>query len=88
MKSEEIYNAWIEKRRQVVIPESFTEEVIKKAHSYEQQKNKPLFNQDKLVLFLCRNSFAKAVLCFIGTILGLARVMLIIFSYLISIKGM
>lgn len=88
MKSEEIYNAWIEKRCQVIIPESFTEEVMKKVHSYEQQKSKPLFNQDRLVLFLCRNSFAKVGLCFIGMILGLARVTLIIFSYLINIKGM
>ena len=87
MKSEEIYNTWIEKRCQVTIPESFTDEVMTKVHSYEQQKYKSLFDQDKLVLFLCRNSFAKAGLCFIGMILGLVRVMVIIFSYLINING-
>lgn len=88
MKSQEIYNGWKEQKSQIKISDDFEDKLMKKVYSYEQQKNELLFNRDKLILFLCRNSFAKVGLCFIGTILGLVRVMLIISSYLISIKGM
>lgn len=88
MKTEQLYEDWKKQKSQIKAKDNFPEKVMRQVYQYEQTKPKPLFNRDKLVVFLCRNSFAKAGLCLMGTIFGLVRVMLIMSSYLINVKGM
>lgn len=76
MKTEETYNAWKEKKRQVEIRENFTDEVMTQICQYEQNKRKSLFHVQSLIELMSAHTLAKAGLILTGGVVGFIRVVL------------
>ena len=78
MKSEEVYNTWKEKKRQVDIRENFADDVMSRAYQYEQNKRKPLFDMQWLVELISTHPLAKAGLVTAGAVAGIVRLVFMI----------
>jgi hypothetical protein len=78
MKTEEIYNAWKEKKRQVDVRENFTDNVMTQICQYEQNKRKSLFDVQSLIELMSAHTLAKAGLILTGGVVGFIRVILMI----------
>lgn len=78
MKTEEIYNAWKEKKRQVEIRENFTDNMMTQICQYEQNKRKSLFDVQSLIELMSAHTLAKAGLILTGGVVGFIRVILMI----------
>ena len=76
MKTEETYNAWKEKKRQVEIRENFTDEVMTQICQYEQNKRKSLFHVQSLIELMSAHTLPKAGLILTGGVVGFIRVVL------------
>ena len=82
MKSEEIYNAWKERKSQIDIRENFADEVLNQIYQYEREKRKPLFDGHRLIELISANRFAKAGVVTAGAVTGLVRIMFVIYCFL------
>ena len=82
MKSEEIYNAWKERKSQIDIRESFADEVMNQVCQYERGKRKPLFDGQRLIELISAHRFAKAGVVAAGVVTGLVRVMFVVYAFL------
>ncbi|HUS71696.1 MAG TPA: hypothetical protein VMY06_01410 [Sedimentisphaerales bacterium] len=78
MNNEDIYNAWKEKKRQVEIRESFTDEVMTQIRQYEKNKRKSIFDVQSLIELMSAHTLAKAGLILTGGVVGFIRVVLMI----------
>jgi len=82
MKSQEIYNAWKEKKRQMDISKSFADSVMKQVYQYEQEEAKQVFNLGWLIDFISAHPLAQAGLVVAGTVVGLIRIAFVVCMFL------
>ncbi len=82
MKSEEIYNAWKERKSQIEIRESFADELVNRIYRYERDKRKPLFDGQRLIELISAHRFAKAGVVVAGVVTGLVRIMFVVYAFL------
>ena len=82
MKSEEIYNAWKERRSQIDIRKNFADEVMSQIYRYERRKRKPLFDVNRLIELISAHRFVKAAVVTTGAVTGLVRIMFVVYAFL------
>jgi hypothetical protein len=82
MKSEEIYNAWKERKSQIDIRENFADELMNQIYQYEREKRKPLFDGLRLIELLSAHRFAKAAVVTAGVVTGFVRIMFVVYTFL------
>ncbi len=82
MKSEEIYNAWKERKSQIDIRENFSDELMNRIYRYEQKKRKPLFDVHRLIELISAHRFVKAGVVTAGAVTGLVRIMFVVYAFL------
>lgn len=82
MKSEEIYNAWKERKSQIDIRENFADELMSRIYRYESEKRKPLFDWYRLIELISAYRFAKAAVVTAGAAAGLVRIMFVFYAFL------
>ena len=82
MKSEEIYNAWKERKSQIDIRVNFADEVMNQIYRYEQKKRKPLFDGHRVIELISAHRFAKAGVVTAGAVAGLVRIMFVVYAFL------
>ena len=82
MKSEEIYNAWKERKSQINIRENFADELMNRIYRYEQKKRKPLFDGHRLMELISSHRFIKAGVVTAGAVTGLVRIMFVVYAFL------
>jgi hypothetical protein len=82
MKSEEIYNAWKERKSQIDIRENFSDELMNRIYRYEQKKRKPLFDAHRVIELISAHRFVKAGVVTAGAAVGLVRVMFVFYAFL------
>ena len=82
MKSEEIYNAWKERKSQIDIRENFADELMNRIYQYEQKKRKPSFDAHRVIELISAHRFAKAGVVTAGAAVGLVRVMFVVYAFL------
>ena len=78
MNFDEIYNAWKEKKRQIDINESFSDEVMNQVYQYEKGKTKQVFNLQWLIDLISVHPLAQAALVMAGAVTGFIRLVLMI----------
>jgi len=74
MKTDQIYNAWKEKKAHVDISDDFTDKAMKQIYNHEQNKRKPLFDLQHLLEFVSAHPMAQAGLVASGAVAGFVRV--------------
>ena len=82
MKSEEIYNAWKERKSQIDIRENFSDELMNRIYLHEQKKRKPLFDGHRLIELISAHRFVKAGVVTAGAVAGLVRIMFVVYAFL------
>ena len=82
MKSEEIYNAWKERKSQIDIRENFADELMNRVYRYEQTKRQPLFDWYRLIELISAHRFVKAAVVTAGAAAGLVRIMFVVYAFL------
>ncbi len=82
MKSEEIYNAWKERKSQIDIRENFADELMNRIYQYEREKRKPLFDGHRLIELISAHRFVKAAVVTAGAVTGLVRIMFVVYAFL------
>jgi len=82
MKSEEIYNAWKERKSQIDIRENFADELMNQIYQYESEKRKPLFDGHRLIELISTRPLSKAAVVTAGAVTGLVRIMFVVYAFL------
>ncbi len=82
MKSEEIYNAWKERKSQIEVRENFADELMNQIYRYEQKKSKPLLDGLRLIELISAYRFAKAAVVTAGAVAGFVRIMFVVYAFL------
>ncbi|MHC4461577.1 MAG: hypothetical protein ACYS30_09090 [Planctomycetota bacterium] len=82
MKSEEVYNAWKERKSQIEISENFTDEVMNQVYQHAQKKRKSMFDMRQLVELISAHPLAKAGLVAAGAVAGFVRVAFVVCMFL------
>ena len=82
MKSEEIYNAWKERRSQIDIRKNFADEVMSQIYRYERRKRKPLFDVNRLIELISTRPLGKAAVVTVGAVIGFVRIMFVVYAFL------
>ena len=82
MRSEELYNAWKDTKRQVDVGDGFADEVMDQLYRYEGQKRPPLFEWHGLIELVSAHPLAKVGLIAIGAVTGLVRIMFVVYAFL------
>jgi hypothetical protein len=82
MKSEEIYNAWKERKSQINIRENFSDELMNRIYRYEQKKRKPLFDAHRVIELISAHRFVRAGVVTAGAAIGLVRIMFVVYAFL------
>jgi hypothetical protein len=82
MKSEEIYNAWKERKSLIDIRENFADELMNRIYQYESEKRKPLFDAHRIIELISAHRFVKAGVVTAGAAVGLVRVMFVFYAFL------
>jgi hypothetical protein len=82
MKRREIYNAWKEAKRQIDISEDFSSRMLNRIHQYERERRKSLFDGHRLIELISAYPFAKAGLIAAGAVIGLVRIMFVVYAFL------
>ena len=82
MKSEEIYNAWKERKSQIDIRENFADELMNQIYRYEREKRKPLFDAHRVIELISAHRFVKAGVVTAGAVTGLVRIMFVVYTFL------
>lgn len=82
MKSQEVYNAWKEKKHQIDIQGDFADKVMNQVYRYEQAKRKPMFDMQRLVELISAHPLAEAGLITAGVITGFVRIVFIVCTFL------
>ena len=82
MKSEEIYNAWKERKSQIDVRENFSDELMNQIYRYEQKKRKPLFDGPRLIELISAHRFVKAGVVTAGVATGFVRIMFVVYTFL------
>ena len=78
MKSQDIYNAWRERKRQIDIAEDFADSVMDKIRHHRKYRLKSLFDLQRFIETFSHNPITQAALLVAGAITGLARIALVI----------
>jgi hypothetical protein len=82
MKSEEIYNAWKERKSLIDIRENFADKLMNRIYQYESEKRKPLFDAHRIIELISAHRFVKAGVVTAGAAVGLVRVMFVFYAFL------
>ena len=82
MKSEEIYDAWKERKNQIEFRENFADEVMNQIYQYEHDKRRPLFDVQQLIELISAHRFVKAGVVTAGVVTGLVRIMFVVYHFL------
>ncbi len=82
MKSEEIYDAWKERKSQIDLPEKFADEVMNQIYQYERGKGRPLFDVQRLIELISAHRFVKAGVVTAGVVTGLVRIIFVVYPIL------
>ena len=82
MKSEEIYDAWKERKSQIDLRENFADEVMNQICQYERGKGKPLFDVQRLIELISAHRYVKAGVVTASVVAGLARIMFVVYNFL------
>ncbi len=82
MKSEEIYNAWKERKSQIDIRENFADELMNRIYRYEQKKRTPLLDGPRLIELISAHRFVKAAVITAGAMAGFVRIMFVVYTFL------
>ena len=82
MKSEEIYNAWKERKSQIDIRENFADELMKRIYQYESEERKPVFDGHRLIELISAHRFVKAGVVTAGAVTGFVRIMFVVYAFL------
>ena len=82
MKSEEIYDAWKERKSQIDLQENFADEMMSRIYQYERDKGRPLFDVQRLIELISAHRFVKAGVVTAGVVTGLARIMFVVYPIL------
>ncbi len=82
MKSEEIYNGWIEHKSQIDLRENFSDEVMNNIYRYERDKRRPLFDVQRLIELISAHRFVKAGVVTAGVVTGLVRIIFVVYAFL------
>jgi len=82
MKSEEIYNAWKERKSQIDIRENFADELMNQIYQYEREKRQPLFDGHRLIELISAHRFVKAAVVTAGAVTGFVRIMFVVYAFL------
>jgi hemerythrin superfamily protein len=82
MKSEEIYDAWKERKSQIDLRENFADEVMSRIYQYERDKGKPLFDVQRLIELISAHRYVKAGVVTASVVAGLARIMFVVYNFL------
>jgi len=78
MKSEKIYNAWKNQKRQIKVGGKLAEKVMNQVCLYEQKKKKPLLDMQRFIEVISAHPLAKAGLITIAAITGIVRVAFVV----------
>ena len=82
MKSEEIYDAWKERKSQIDLRENFADEVMNQIYQYERDKGRPLFDVQRLIELISAHRFVKAGVVTAGVVTGLVRIIFVVYPIL------
>ncbi len=82
MKSQEVYDAWKERKHQIDIQGNFADEVMNQVYQYEHAKRKPLFDIQRFVEFISGHPLAKAGVIAAGAVTGFVRIVFIVCTFL------
>ncbi len=82
MKSEEIYNAWKERKSQIDVRGNFADELMNQIYQYESEKRKPLFGGLRLIELISAHRFIKAGVVTAGAVTGFVRIMFVVYVFL------
>jgi hypothetical protein len=82
MKSEEIYNAWKERKSQIDLRENFKGEVMNRIYRYERDKRKSLFDVQRLIELISEHRFAQAAVVTAGAVVGFVRISFVVYALL------
>ncbi|MCP4612323.1 MAG: hypothetical protein GY845_26805 [Planctomycetes bacterium] len=82
MKSEEIYDAWKERKSQIDVRENFSDEVMNQIYQYERDKRRPLFDVQRLIELISEHRFVKAGVVMAGVVTGLVRIIFVVYPIL------
>jgi hypothetical protein len=80
MDRKNLYKLWIEKKSQVEISESFPDKVMNRIYQYQQQPR--WFDIQRLIDIISANAIMKNGLVVIGGLIGIVRVIYMIFMIL------
>ena len=78
MKTEEIYNAWKEQKKQIDVDKGFSDKAISRIYQYEQKKRKSLVDVQGLIELMSAHTLAKAGLILTGGIVGFIRIVFVV----------
>jgi hypothetical protein len=82
MKSEEIYNAWKERKTQIDVQENFSDELMNQIYRYEETKRRPFFDGPRLTELISSCRLVKAAVVTAGAVTGLVRIMFVVYAFL------
>lgn len=82
MKSEEIYNAWKERKSQIDLGENIKGEVMNRIYRYEHDKGKSLLDVQRLIELISEHRFAKAAVVTAGAVVGFVRIFFVVYAFL------
>lgn len=82
MKSEEIYDAWKERKSQIDLRGNFADEVMNQIYQYERDKGRPLFDVQRLIELISAHRFVKTGVVTAGVVAGLVRIMFVVYNFL------
>lgn len=82
MKSEEVYNAWKERKSQIEIAENFTDKVMNQVYQHAQKKRKSMVDMRQLAELISAYPLAKAGLVAVGVVAGFVRVAFVVCVFL------
>jgi len=82
MKTDEIYNAWKEQKRQIEVGKGFSSKVMSRIYQYEREKRKTLFDGHRLIELISTRPLGKAAVVAAGAVIGFVRITFVIYAFL------
>jgi len=78
MKDNEVYESWIQKKRQIDVSQYFTDRVMKDVYQWRQSRKSSPFTIDRLIELISFHPLAKFGLVAAGAATGIVRLIIII----------
>ena len=82
MKSKDIYDAWKQQAKHIEISDGFSDELMSRVHSLENQPRRPWLDLDTILEHIGARPFVKFALVGAGAVAGFLRVFLAAYALL------